>query len=85
MAYYHYIRARRLWRSTNPSDATKLESPARCLSVAKLSRGETLHHEGDSVRGFFSTRVGIEASGSMQWFLELIVGVGDRLPGGVLS
>jgi transposase len=54
----------------------------RQQTVAMLSvkTGEvvekTLQHEGDSVREFYSTlpgptRVGIEATGSMQWFLEL--------------
>jgi transposase len=42
---------------------------------------KTLQHEGDSVREFYSTlagptRVGIEATGSMQWFLELMEELG---------
>jgi transposase len=40
-----------------------------------------LQHEGESVREFYSTllgptRVGIEATGSMQWFLELMEELG---------
>jgi transposase len=42
---------------------------------------KTLQHEGGSVREFYSTlprpiRVGIEATGSMQWFLELMEELG---------
>ncbi|HSY64323.1 MAG TPA: transposase, partial [Terriglobales bacterium] len=42
---------------------------------------KTLRHEGDSVREFYSaltgpTRVGIEATGSMPWFLELMEELG---------
>jgi transposase len=42
---------------------------------------KTLQHEGESVREFYSTlagptRVGIEATGSMQWFLELMEELG---------
>jgi transposase len=42
---------------------------------------KTLQHEGDSVRELYSTlprptRVGIEATGSMQWFLELMEELG---------
>ena len=38
---------------------------------------KTLEHEGDTVREFYSALpgpilVGIEATGSMQWFLELM-------------
>src|SRR5208283_1317681 len=41
----------------------------------------TLKHEGDNVREFYSAlplpvRVGIEATGSMQWFLNLIEELG---------
>jgi transposase len=41
----------------------------------------TLRHEGDNVREFYSTlprpvRVGIEATGSMQWFLNLMEELG---------
>ena len=46
----------------------------------------TLKHEGNNVREFYSTlarpvRVGIEATGSMQWFGESPGGVGNRMPG----
>jgi transposase len=53
--------------------------------MLKVETGEivekTLRHEGDSVREFYSalagpTRVGIEATGSMQWFLELMEELG---------
>src|ERR1700677_2946620 len=42
---------------------------------------QTLAHEGDSVREFYSTlpgpvRVGIEATGSMKWFLHLMEELG---------
>jgi len=41
----------------------------------------TLKHEGDNVREFYSSlarpvRVGIEATGSMQWFLNLMEELG---------
>jgi len=41
----------------------------------------TLTHEGDNVREFYSTlphpvRVGIEATGSMQWFVNLMEELG---------
>ncbi len=42
---------------------------------------KTLEHEGDTVREFYSALpgpilVGIEATGSMQWFLELMEELG---------
>ena len=45
---------------------------------------KTLEHEGDTVREFYSALsgpilVGIEATGSMQWFLELMEEL-DRMP-----
>ena len=45
---------------------------------------KTLEHQGETVREFYSALsgsilVGIEASGSMQWFLELME-AGDRMP-----
>src|SRR5271157_4675188 len=60
---------------------------ARQQSVAMLNveTGEvvekTLPHEGDSVREFYSTLagptcVGIEATGTMQWFLSLMEELG---------
>src|SRR6201987_6216426 len=44
---------------------------------------KTLEHEGDTVREFYSTlpgpiRVGMEAKGSMQWFLELMEELGSE-------
>jgi hypothetical protein len=46
---------------------------------------KTLRHEGDSVRELYSTlagpiRVGIEATGSMQWFLERVIRVSPLTP-----
>jgi hypothetical protein len=68
---------------------------ARQQTVAMLDTitGEvvnmTLTHEGNNVREFYSTlprpaRVGIEASGSMQWFLNLMeeLGIECRVAGG---
>ena len=45
----------------------------------------TLQHEGDNVREFYSSlprpvRVGIEATGSMQWFVNP-GRAGNRMPG----
>jgi hypothetical protein len=56
---------------------------ARQQTLAMLDTGtgeavnRTLPHEGNSVREFYSTlpgpvRVGIEATGSMKWFLHLM-------------
>ena len=47
----------------------------------------TLKHEGDNVREFYSSlprpvRVGIEATGSMQWFLNLMEELGIECPVG---
>jgi hypothetical protein len=47
---------------------------------------ETLTHEGESVREFYSklpgpVRVGIEATGSMKWFLHLMEELGIDLSG----
>ena len=45
---------------------------------------KTLEHEGDTVREFYSALilVGIEATGSMQWFLEMMeeLGISTQLP-----
>jgi transposase len=55
------------------------------LAMLDTATGEvvnkTLTHEGDSVREFYSTppgpvRVGIEATGSMKWFVNLIEELG---------
>jgi hypothetical protein len=45
------------------------------------SRERVLEHAGDNVREFYANlrvwaRVGIEATGSMQWFLELMEELG---------
>src|SRR5215470_12003557 len=60
---------------------------ARQQTVAMLDtatgevEGRTLAHEGDQVRQFYSEQprpvlVGIEAIGPMQWFLNLLEGLG---------
>jgi transposase len=58
-----------------------LHTRQQTVAMLNVETGEivekTLRHEGDSVREFYSTlagpiRVGIEATGSMQWFLELM-------------
>jgi len=48
---------------------------------------KTLSHEGNAVREFYvglegPVVVGIEASGAMQWFLELLEELGDPVPDG---
>src|SRR3984957_16587266 len=56
-----------------------LHTRQQTVAMLNVETGEivekTLQHEGESVREFYSTlggptRVGIEATGSMQWFLE---------------
>jgi hypothetical protein len=69
-----------------------LHARQQTLVMLDTTTGEvvevTLKHEGDNVREFYSSlprpvRVGIEATGSMQWFLnlmeELEIGMGTRL------
>jgi len=62
-----------------------LHSRQQTLAMLDSSTGEvvrvTLRHEGDNVREFYSNlprpvRVGIEATGSMQWFLNLMEELG---------
>ncbi len=62
-----------------------LHARQQTVAMLNVETGEvvekTLQHEGDSVREFYSTlagpvRVGIEATGSMQWFLELMEELG---------
>jgi transposase len=57
-----------------------LHALQQTLAMLDTATGEvvnlTLKHEGDNVREFYSSlprpvRVGIEATGSMQWFLNL--------------
>jgi hypothetical protein len=57
-----------------------LHARQQTLAMLDTATGEvvnqTLAHEGESVREFYSTlpgpvRVGIEATGSMKWFLNL--------------
>ena len=58
-----------------------LHARQQTLTMLDTTTGEvvelTVQHEGDHVREFYSSlprpvRVGIEATGSMQWFLNLI-------------
>ena len=62
-----------------------LHTRQQTVAMLNVETGEvvekTLQHEGESVREFYSTlpgptRVGIEATGSMQWFLELMEELG---------
>src|SRR5579862_7856922 len=62
-----------------------LHTRQQTVAMLNVETGEviekTLRHEGDSVREFYSTlprptQVGIEATGSMQWFLELMEELG---------
>ena len=62
-----------------------LHTRQQTVAMLNVETGEvvekTLKHESDSVREFYSTlprpiRVGIEATGSMQWFLELMEELG---------
>ncbi len=62
-----------------------LHSRQQTLAMLETETGElkecVLHHEGDEVRKFYAglpgpVRVGIEATGSMQWFLELMEELG---------
>ena len=62
-----------------------LHARQQTIAMLDTDTGEleekTLGHEGETVREFYSTlagptRVGIEATGSMQWFLELMEELG---------
>jgi transposase len=62
-----------------------LHSRQQALAMLDTATGEVekklLKHEGDNVREFYSTlpgpvRVGIEATGSMQWFVNLMEELG---------
>src|SRR5260370_2396959 len=62
-----------------------LHARQQTIAMLDTDTGEleekTLEHEGDAVREFYSTLrgpilVGIEATGSMQWFLELMEELG---------
>ena len=62
-----------------------LHSRQQTLAMLDTETGEvmkmTLAHGGDNVREFYSTlprpvRVGIEATGSMQWFVDLMEELG---------
>ena len=62
-----------------------LHARQQTLAMLDTATGEVVHktlpHEGESVREFYSTlpgpvRVGIEATGSMKWFLQLMEELG---------
>jgi len=62
-----------------------LHARQQSLAILNLETGEVeerqLKHEGDQVRVFYAglprpVRVGIEATGSMQWFVELMEELG---------
>ena len=62
-----------------------LHARQQTLAMLDTTTGEivevALKHEGDNVREFYSSlahpvRVGIEATGSMQWFLNLMEELG---------
>jgi transposase len=62
-----------------------LHSRQQTLAMLDTTTGEvektTLKHEGNNLREFYSTlsrpvRVGIEATGSMQWFIHLMEELG---------
>ena len=64
-----------------------LHARQQTLAMLDTTSGEvvevTLQHEGDNVREFYSSlpcpvRVGIEATGSMPWFLNLLEELGIR-------
>ena len=66
-----------------------LHARQQTIAMLDTDTGEledkTLEHQGETVREFYSALsgpilVGIEATGSMQWFLELIGRVGNRMP-----
>jgi len=69
-----------------------LHARQQTLAVLDTTTGEvmekTLTHSGTNVEEFYSTlpgpvRVGIEATGTMQWFLSLMeeLGIGPKRPG----
>src|ERR1700721_1756993 len=62
-----------------------LHARQQTLAMLDTATGEVVHktlsHEGESVREFYSTlpspvRVGIEATGSMKWFVNLMEELG---------
>jgi hypothetical protein len=68
-----------------------LHAKQQTIAMVDTETGEftekTLSHEGNEVREFYAALegrvvVGIEATGAMQWFLELLEELGDRVPGG---
>ena len=65
-----------------------LHSRQQTLAMLDTATGEvgrtTLRHEGETVREFYSklprpVRVGIEATGSMQWFVNLMEELGSNV------
>jgi hypothetical protein len=68
-----------------------LHAKQQTIAMLDTETGEfsekTLTHEGSEVREFYAAFVGpvvvgIEATGAMRWFLELLEELGDRVPGG---
>ena len=62
-----------------------LHARQQSIAMVDTKTGEftekTLHHQGNAVREFYAALdglvvVGIEATGSMQWFLELLEELG---------
>ena len=67
-----------------------LHARQQTLAMLDTTTGEVvamiLTHEGDNVREFYSAlprpvRVGIEATGSMQWFVNLMEELGIEMSG----
>ena len=67
-----------------------LHARQQSIAMVDTETGEftekTLEHEGNAVREFYAALegpvvVGIEATGAMQWFLELLEELGHRVPG----
>ena len=68
-----------------------LHARQQTIAMVDTETGEfttkTLSHEGNAVRAFYAALegpvvVGIEATGAMQWFLELLGRAGNPMPGG---
>ncbi len=68
-----------------------LHARQQTIAMVDTETGEfverTLSHEGNALREFYAALegpvvLGIEATGSMQWFLELLRRVGNPMPRG---
>src|ERR1700751_718373 len=79
------------WKAEMQIIGVDLHTRQQTVAMLNVETGEivekTLRHEGDAVREFYSTlagptRVGIEATGSIQWFLELMEELGSDCRGG---